>query len=960
MNKKKLLQIISCLLMAAMVLCGNTSYLVFADGDGTNKLEEVEVYIPNEVADIELVPGTTTHVSIPVRLRNVGPSGTVRNVTPIVNFVENKEPKAKIKNAKLVNPLSLEEQKLLVYNDTKYVEFDVVTKSTAEIGQYEISISFSCMDESATIPTVFKIPCFINKELKKAELGMSGFSYNKEDAVPGKSFNIDVTIKNDGELTALNPSVSIDFTGSDVKPEYSSTNIKLGDLANGNSKNVTLPVSILKTATQGTKKLTVKYQWKDEDGKPYEGSSDAYVEVIGVTKQAPQLDISNIDYSGSIIAGNDFNVIATVNNKGKSTAKKIKVSVIEGVSQDGIMPRFSEAYINADDIKKGDTSKIRIPMKVSKDATKGTKTITIQIAYTDADGIDYTTKSTFYPVIATTGDEVPELSFSNISYTGSLIVGHEFEVVATLQNKGNALAKKVKVSVADGVSSDSIMPRYSEGAISVDNLKKGETQQITIPLKVSTEATKGTKTLGLVVTWQNNKGVEYSTKTTIYPVVEADKEKEEKEEADKAKEDALPNIIVQNVVQSPAQPEAGSNVTLCFDVYNAGEVTVKQVKVGPHGLTGETLTPTSNDPYTYINEIKPGESKRVTMVLNVSKKVPEGYNTVPVSLSYKYGKKNAEETKEVVLGVLNVQNEEADLSKSVPKLIISGYDTDKPNLKANDVFTFHYQIKNTHSSVAAKNIKVTLAQAEGIFTATGGSNSTYIEKIQPGEVLDEYIELKVKADATTKAYPLTITMQYEYDGAAANPTTGKIGEEVVETINLNVAENCRPMVANLMVDNSSEVIVNESTTLSLDFYNQGKGPLGNVTMRVEGDFRKTDGDQQIIGLVAAGDVQSVEIDVTPMVEGEARGQLIVSYEDSNGEQLEMDPIEFSSFVTSGFNPEMNFDPGMYEPQVEAKKPIVPTWLFVVIQVAVFLVGILVARAIVIKRYKKKLEKQYED
>ena len=132
MNKKKLLQIISCLLMAAMVLCGNTSYLVFADDEDTNKLEKVEVYIPNEVADIELVPGTTTHVSIPVRAKN---TASVSNVTPIVDFVGSKAPKAKIKNAKLVNPLSPNEQKQIIFNDTKYVEFDVVTKSTAEIGQ---------------------------------------------------------------------------------------------------------------------------------------------------------------------------------------------------------------------------------------------------------------------------------------------------------------------------------------------------------------------------------------------------------------------------------------------------------------------------------------------------------------------------------------------------------------------------------------------------------------------------------------------------------------------------------------------------------------------------------------------------------------------------------------------------------------------------------------------------------
>ena len=49
-----------------------------------------------------------------------------------------------------------------------------------------------------------------------------------------------------------------------------------------------------------------------------------------------------------------------------------------------------------------------------------------------------------------------------------------------------------------------------------------------------------------------------------------------------------------------------------------------------------------------------------------------------------------------------------------------------------------------------------------VFSATTGSNSFYIDAIDPGSTVEKTINLKVKSDTATGAYDLTIKVSYEY------------------------------------------------------------------------------------------------------------------------------------------------------------------------------------------------------
>ena len=116
--------------------------------------------------------------------------------------------------------------------------------------------------------------------------------------------------------------------------------------------------------------------------------------------------------------------------------------------------------------------------------------------------------------------------------------------------------------------------------------------------------------------------------------------------------------------------------------------------------------------------------------------------------------------------------------------------------------------------------------------------------------------------------------------------------------------------------------------------------------------------------VEAGGTSYAEFEVIPNVEGMAYGVVKITYEDSLGnEQVYTKEFEASVSGMMPWDPGMNGDGGMdvFNPVVpEPKKPIMATWLFVVMQVVIFVIFLLVSRKIVIEIHKSKLRKKEEE
>src|SRR5690606_10131661 len=162
-----------------------------------------------------------------------------------------------------------------------------------------------------------------------------------------------------------------------------------------------------------------------------------------------------------------------------------------------------------------------------------------------------------------------------------------------------------------------------------------------------------------------------------------------------------------------------------------------------------------------------------------------------------------------------------------------------------------------HSSVAAKNIKVTVTGktpqgGEEIFSVTEGSNIFFISKIGAGETVSESLELKIKSDAATGSYPINIDIEYEYDGIKPD-SNGNIGVTEENELTFLVSENARPVVDYIHVYSwDGAVTVGNPATLAFDFNNMGKSTLYNVVATIEGDFMSANNSMNYLSNVEAG------------------------------------------------------------------------------------------------------------
>lgn len=660
-------------------------------------------------------------------------------------------------------------------------------------------------------------------------------------------------------------------------------------------------------------------------------------------KETARLSISNATFDSTII-GKDTKLSLSIMNDGELAARKVFASVDY---PEGIIAGYSDPRVKIDDIEADKKNSLSLPIKILPTASPGLKTVTINLTY-KSDGGDTVTESHDIYLSLTKNDKAPELNLNDFSYNVNAKPGEMLDLEIDIINNGKSTAVNPRIYVDEAsVGTAKFIKDYYTDYIAIQNIKADQTAKKEIPLIVSKRSIGGEYDIKLNLVYFDGDGVEYNSSVTIYLNIEAEG----------VTEDGTPIVLISNVLQSPQKPVAGERLEISFDMVNKSAVDLDELKISLKDLTGNTFIPVESEPYQYLGKLKGGESKRITIPLTVSEDIQEGLNNLLIGYSYIGGEDS------ISIPVLDVQNDFGSASK--PRLIISKYEADIDELRAGSVFNLNLDIHNTHSSVAAKNIIITVSgrSDEGVevFSVTQGSNSFFVNKIAAGETISKSLEMKVKSDTATKAYPVGITIEYEYDGIKADQD-GKIGDKEELKVNLQVIENARPVVDYVNVYSwDGGVTVGSPATLAFEFYNMGKSMLNNVIATVEGDFTNSSGNMYFMGNVMAGDRSYAEFEVIPNIEGIAYGLVKITYEDSNGDE-QVYTKEFESHVMGEqiWDPGMNGDGGMdvFNPSVpEPKKAILPTWMFIAIQVLIFIVFLLVSRKVIINIYKSKLRKK---
>lgn len=427
-----------------------------------------------------------------------------------------------------------------------------------------------------------------------------------------------------------------------------------------------------------------------------------------------------------------------------------------------------------------------------------------------------------------------------------------------------------------------------------------------------------------------------------------------------------PVIQVTNVDYPRHTVRAGEVFDIEYTFMNTGKEDVKEVLVDVSGYSEAGFKPEKAYAKFRIPTLKVGKEKKIKRTFTAVENITSGMKPITASFNYYSATDTASvnqisDTMNVYIDVRGKEDEKnGDLNNSVPRLMISKYNTGEEKIMAGKIFNFNFDVLNTHTGASADNIKATVSSADGSFSIVEGSASFYISSLKAGETKNLNIPLKVKGDIATNGYDLSVKFEYEYlkkDTANNNTTLTKQTTELTEVLKLQVFSNDRPMLSNVRVGDGEPPKFMEASTLTFDFNNLGKSPLYNVTAKVSGDFKPLN-DVLIIGNVNAGEGKTWTMEVTPNVEAMGKGVLTISYEDSNGNVKTYDTnFESEIMPADSGMPEMPEMPEM--PMVKEKKDIMPLWAFIILQVVVFGGATLVTKNTILKRYKKKKRAEIE-
>lgn len=291
-------------------------------------------------------------------------------------------------------------------------------------------------------------------------------------------------------------------------------------------------------------------------------------------------------------------------------------------------------------------------------------------------------------------------------------------------------------------------------------------------------------------------------------------------------------------------------------------------------------------------------------------------------------------------------------SKSVPRVIVTGFGTDPGVVNAGSNFRLIVHVKNTSATTAVSNMLFdfqapsagTEAAAEApAFLPSSGSSTVYLDRIPAGEIRDIAIDLNARADLIQKPYSINMSMVYE-DGNASQ-------FEGSSSLAIPVQQAARFEFSDIEISPAS-IEVGQEANLMCSLYNTGRVKLYNVKVQFSGEGISA--KDVFVGNVdsgATGTIDGMLTGESEMMAG-SKCKMIVTYEDESGNTAFTEQ-EFELEVL----PVMELDASMMtEMPVEEKGfPVLPAAIGAAVLAVVIIIVIILRR-----RKKKRILAEEED
>lgn len=413
---------------------------------------------------------------------------------------------------------------------------------------------------------------------------------------------------------------------------------------------------------------------------------------------------------------------------------------------------------------------------------------------------------------------------------------------------------------------------------------------------------------------------------------------------------------------------AGQTVSIVLPVVNMGKTEVTDAVVTPVLSTDTTVWPFEITKSSYSQTIKdlPGTDtgmsdmdrrRELTWNLQTRTDVGNGYQKISFDVRYRASDGTSQSTTlDTYIQLSGTAGVGADGKASVPRVIVTGFETNPETVHAGESFVLTLHLKNTSIATSVNNmIFEIVAAVEGkdedttyaAFLPTAGSSTIFVDKIGKNGTRDIQIELEAKADLTQKPYAVDVNMSYEDEHVNAYTNKTSVSIPVKQEARVDISE---PEVMPGSIDVGSEA------NIMFNIYNMGKTKLYNVQVKTESDTLS--GGDAFVGNVDSGATGAVDIYVTgqsaTMDDGTVK--LLISYEDETGETTTIEK-NITLFVNESMMEDfpMDGDMAVDDPMMNGGNGGGPVKYIIIGVVILAAAG--AAAAVVILKKKKKREQQ---
>jgi hypothetical protein len=419
----------------------------------------------------------------------------------------------------------------------------------------------------------------------------------------------------------------------------------------------------------------------------------------------------------------------------------------------------------------------------------------------------------------------------------------------TVSNRGNIMLQDVQVSLGlpDVMTLDNSAVVQFIGYMAV-----GESKTMKFPILTDAKAENKNYLVSVKIS-AVNKGTTVNFDRSLYiPVTGGEKQ------------GAATDMLISNITL-PREAMTGDEFTLAFDVTNNGKGSVSDVKVEAAPEAG-VVNKTKN---VFVEpKMAQGETKRYTVTMFSNKEKTE-QKSYPIKISVSAGASGAGVTQYASIFLSKAAAEE----KKTPRLIVQSYSYGGSSVEAGHNFGLNIGLQNT-SAKKLSNIKATLTSESGAIVPAGGSNSFYIESIEPNAGINRSLHMAASPTAEQKTTAMTLTMVYEDTGGNEFTSTDIISIPVIQQTALSVSEISAPPALQAGVQ----------ANMSVQFYNVGKTQLRNLRVAASGDFDTRESINYYAGNLDSGGSDSYEFAFTPKEVDVMNGSITIYYNDPSGNE----------------------------------------------------------------------------